>query len=352
MSLGTIGALGGCGAPEPGDVASLAQPLGEPVGDRPNYEERVAHYACNRSRADPAAINWPEFPAVPPLLWHDQLAQSGRAHSLDMRNTPCFQHNSCNGQDPFTRIKSFYKDPFVTLGENIAAGVQDGQIVVHNWIEEIGAPVGETGHRESTFSADFTHHGLGYAAGGTRFQGYWTQDFAGQSPRPAIPALASGAHFPVTTNAGGSVTFGTVYYSKTGVNADTVQVVVDGNAAALKRVNGTTAHGAWEGAIAIGAGCHRYYFRAVAGGQVYVYPDAGTIGVATNGTMGCALYMAGGVSKDPMGGGDGGGANPDGGGGGYYGGHGGCEVAGRPLPVGTIAPILVAVLAIARRRRR
>ena len=138
--------------------------LGEPVEDRPNYAERVALYASNRARMDPAAIGWKQYPPTHPLLWHDSLARAGRAHSLDMRDTPCFQHNSCDGTKFDTRLKRYWTTAFSSLRENIAAGVNDGQTVVHNWIEEIGAPPGETGHREAIFDFKFKSHyvGLGY----------------------------------------------------------------------------------------------------------------------------------------------------------------------------------------------
>src|SRR5579864_8593647 len=91
----SLAAVPGCGGePDPTDpasrIASNEQALGEPTGDRPNYQERVALYQCNKSRAEPAATHWPSFKPVPPLLWHDQLAQSSRAHSTDMRDNGCF----------------------------------------------------------------------------------------------------------------------------------------------------------------------------------------------------------------------------------------------------------------------
>src|SRR5439155_15337796 len=134
--------------------------LGVPVEDRPSYQERFSLYVADRARAEPARTGWDEFDPVPPLLWNDQLAQAARAHSEDMRDTPCFSHNSCDGTDPFKRIMSFYKGTAQAMGENIAAGVDSAETVIEeSWINEVGARPGEHGHRDNMFSSDFNQVG-------------------------------------------------------------------------------------------------------------------------------------------------------------------------------------------------
>src|SRR5262249_45853158 len=152
--------LCGCTAVPIGETAAT---LGEPDGDFPNYDERVVLYATNRARVDPAKEGWSSYAAVPPLQWNQQLNQSARAHSTDMRGTPCFQHDSCNGTGIWDRITSYYTGPWQGMGENISAGVPDGVTAVHNWLYELGAAPGESGHRDNIFSKDYTLMGVGFA---------------------------------------------------------------------------------------------------------------------------------------------------------------------------------------------
>src|SRR5207253_8095831 len=99
-------------------VGESQAPLGEPNGDFPNYDERVVLYATNRARVDPAKEGWSSYAAVAPLQWNLQLNQSARAHSTDMRDTPCFQHNSCDGTDIWKRITGYYTSGYQFIGEN------------------------------------------------------------------------------------------------------------------------------------------------------------------------------------------------------------------------------------------
>jgi uncharacterized protein YkwD len=280
--------LAACSAPAGIDAARAA--LGQPSGDYPNYDERVVLYGTNRARAEPGKEGWSSYPAQPPLQWNLALNQSSRAHSIDMRDTPCFQHESCNGTDPWTRITSYYTTAYQSIGENISAGVPDGLTAVHNWLYEIGAAPGETGHRDNIFSADFTFMGSGFAAGGTQFTNYWTQDFIGNPV--TRPALTDGIHFPVSAASGKSVTFGTSYYDDHGQAAGSVNVVVDGHCRALTRVRGSTSPAAYEAALSLADGCHAYWFRAATGSKVATYPDSGSLQVAFGGGSGgtCALF--------------------------------------------------------------
>jgi hypothetical protein len=269
----------GCSAVPVGESHSA---LGEPSGDFPNYDERVVLYATNRARVEPAKENWSSYPAVPPLQWNLQLNQSARAHSTDMRDTPCFQHNSCDGTDVFQRITGYYTTQYQSIGENISAGVPDGVTAVHNWINEIGAAAGETGHRDNIFSQDFTLMGSGFAAGGSQFTNYWTQDFIGNPV--TRPAMSDGIHFP---QSGKSITFG-VTWSDAAAPASIV-VVVDGTCSNLNLVRGSDGQAAYEAALSLAGGCHQYYFRGVSSSKkVWLYPDTGSLQV------GCSSLFASG----------------------------------------------------------
>lgn len=266
--------------------------LGVPIAARPSYFERLALYAADRARTEPDVsdtTHWGKsYPAVPPLLWDDGLGIAALVHSTDMHDTPCFQHNSCDGTDPFVRIKKYLKLGASTMGENIAAGVNDGQQVVEtSWINEVGAAPGTTGHRDNMFSADFNFVGFGYLTGGTQYQGYWTQDFAGAAGPNPFPRLPVGSHYPET---GPMVTFGTVYYDSTGGAPDKVEVYVDGKLAApLALVRGKRDLGAYEAGVNLGAGCHLYRLVATAGGKtVGCYPGTGQLGVGDS--LSCPDY--------------------------------------------------------------
>jgi len=336
---------------------------GEPDGDYPSYEERAALYATNRARVDPAGDGWASFAAVPPLQWNVDLDRAARAHSLDMRDTPCFQHPSCDGTDPFARIATYYTGPMSAAAENIAAGVADPFAVVESsWINEVGAAPGETGHRMNVFSSTLTLVGLGFAPGamagaprGTTAN-YWTQDFIGTPVTYAL--MADGIHFPKSVASGGGVTFGTTCYAGGGAGPQAVYVVVDGMCTSLRVARGSASHGAYEVLANLPDGCHGYYFLAVAG-SASTYPGTGSLQVGVGAdAASCALYTdardlgpcdpASGVVPTGAGG-----APPTGGGGG---GGCGCNLG----DLGDLAPgggargglLLAAGLALVVRRRR
>ena len=286
------GSIAGCtGASATQSVESR---LGQPMGDFPSYDERVTLYATNRARADPAAEGWPAYPAQPPLLWNYELNQSARAHSIDMRDTPCFQHNSCDGSDAFKRVDAFFTGAWTTMGENISAGrnVSDGFIAVHNWIYEIGAAPGEIGHRENIFSAKFTLLGAGFAPGGSVLQNYWTQDFVGAPV--TRPRLADGIHFPRTVAPGASVTFATTYFDAANAVPVGLAVVVDGVCNPLTLARGLAGKGAYEAKLPLADGCHPYFFVTVTTGAVVVsYPDSGALAVGVGASAAsCASFAS------------------------------------------------------------
>jgi uncharacterized protein YkwD len=290
VAVASLISLAGCTPPDPETVETAA--LGQPNGDYPGYEERVVLYATNKARMDPSAEGWASFPAQPPFQWNYDLNRSARAHSIDMRDTPCFQHESCDGTDPFVRIKTFYTASWNSMGENISAGVPDAVTAVYNWINEIGAAAGETGHRENIFSSSFTMMGSGYAAGGTKYHNYWTQDFVGVTKPPARPLMTDGIHIRAS-GTGGKMSFGTTYYDgSSSAAAVAVNVVIDGTCMPLPLTRGTPTRGAYEADITLTDGCHGYYFVSN-NGTTTVYPDSGGLQVGVgSAASSCALFAA------------------------------------------------------------
>lgn len=322
--------LAGCAGGAPGVVAHDLDAV-----EFPSYEERLVLYATNRARVDPAAEGWAQFPARPPLAWNYDLNRSARAHSLDMRNTPCFQHNSCDGTGVFQRIRSYYTGDYRAMGENIAAGPSDGRDAVHNWIEEIGAPPGETGHRENIFSPAYTLLGVGFAPGGSRFRNYWTQDFVGTTV--SRPRLIGGIHFPAGVPSGGSATFGITYEDPSGRGPALVEVIVEADAYPLALARGSAAQGAYEAALALPDGCHAYSFHAVSPAGESSYPSTGVLQVGFGDSgAGCAGATAGEVGST---------------GPGVTHRRAGCEMTGVP-EAGGWAPLAALLLQAAWARRR
>jgi MYXO-CTERM domain-containing protein len=292
-----LAAVGGaCADHDAGEapaVRVVTSALGEPMGEYPSYEERVVVYATNRARVSPTTENWPSYPPQPPMQWNYDLNRSSRAHSTDMRDTPCFQHPSCDGTDTFQRVFMFYTGAWTSVAENIAAGVTDPQTVVKNWINEVGAAAGETGHRDAIFSSKLTLIGAGFAAGGaSKTPNYWTQDFVGTNV--TRPRLTDGIHFPKTAAAGGKVTFAATYYdAAVGAGKPQVFAVVDGLCQGLSMIRGTTSLGAHEGAVALADGCHAYHFVATLGDgtALATYPTTGSLQVGAGAAAAtCPLF--------------------------------------------------------------
>ncbi|WP_316570099.1 SafA/ExsA family spore coat assembly protein [Neobacillus sp. YIM B06451] len=102
-------------------------------------------------------------------LAHDwELSRVARYKSVDMRNKNYFSHTSPTYGSPFTMMKNF-GIAYRSAGENIAAGQTTAAEVVRAWMNS-------PGHRKNILSRDYTHIGVGYAAGGSQ-RHYWTQMF-------------------------------------------------------------------------------------------------------------------------------------------------------------------------------
>ena len=179
------------------------------------------------------------------------------------------------------------------LGREHRRRCPDAVTVVKNWINEVGAPAGETGHREAIFAEDLTLMGTGFAAGGTAYKNYWTQDFVGLASPGTRPRLTDGIHIRAS-GTGGSLTFGTTYYDAGASQMPTVvNVVIYGACTELPLVRGTPDLGAFEKAITLDSDCHGYYFVAQSGASTFLYPDTGGLQVGVgSGASSCPLFSA------------------------------------------------------------
>ncbi|KKM10646.1 hypothetical protein SY88_13460 [Clostridiales bacterium PH28_bin88] len=106
-----------------------------------------------------------------PLQQYGELSRVARFKSEDMRDNNYFGHQSPTYGSPFDLIKKF-GITYRYAGENLAAGQQTPEAVVQAWM-------GSSGHRANILNPNYTHIGVGYAAGGS-YRHYWTQMFIGK----------------------------------------------------------------------------------------------------------------------------------------------------------------------------
>ena len=90
-------------------------------------------------------------PAQPPYVWNDDLAKAARFHTWDMITHNCAQHDSCNGEAWWRRVRRFYPGSF-SLGENIGAGAPPAAHT--GWMES-------PDHRAEILSASHREFGSG-----------------------------------------------------------------------------------------------------------------------------------------------------------------------------------------------
>lgn len=193
-----------------------------------------------------------------PLVWHDGLGKAARAHSTDMADNDCYQHNSCNGQYWSTRISKYYPSYFA-LGENINLGSSDPRALHDGWMSS-------PGHRANILGP-FTEFGAGIALGETNF-GVWaygTEDFGdrGAVSPSTIPSLPSGG---ISPRIGGSEARELIvnYYHYNGGAPQAVRALVGTSCVNLSRTAGSAANGSWgANRTFTGSGCVPVVFEAI-----------------------------------------------------------------------------------------
>ena len=165
-------------------VLALVLPAGRAwAANAPTADALALLALTNEARADAG---------LRPLVWNDGLGDAAYAHSTDMATTPCFQHDSCNGQDWAVRVARYYRS-WLTLGENIATSITDPRTLHEGWM---ASPA----HRANILGALFTEFGAGIALGQTNFGklAYATEDFGdrGVITSASIPTLPAGGVSP------------------------------------------------------------------------------------------------------------------------------------------------------------
>ena len=265
---------------------------GDSVHGYPTYRERAILALTNACRQGPQAyrdtylagariLRPSAYPAVPPLYWTLPLNQSARAHSVDMAATPCFQHESCDGTDPFERIRSYYPGANA-MAENIAAGCDAAREAVGGWLLDGGAADHSRGdgHRRNIMSARYSEMGVGSALGGPD-RVYDTQDFGSGAPDFTTP-LVSGSH----VLAAGNITFLASYDSRGDDAPKEAALRIDDETIPMKLAFGAPANGTYRVTLPAGDECRKYRFEfRDASGREWWYPENGTL--FTTGEGGC-----------------------------------------------------------------
>ncbi|MCK6547282.1 hypothetical protein L6R52_15635, partial [Myxococcota bacterium] len=305
--------LGGCsgpGGPAP-ETATSSRPLvGVPVDGYPNYQERLALQAINRTRAAPndvahgtAAECSATRPATRPLMHAHDGARAARFHSTNLLvNQGGLSHDSyctlrddvatsgCDGAASCACVEGtecwscqtlggcgtpFYVRAglfgFGANGEVGAAGYGDGARAVEAWVTE--CPPAD-GHRQILTSESADVIGVGFAAG----SGCWGSYIYGNTGYHGVETavLPSGVHTPEL--GAGAIELRTSYFSAGPARA--VYAVVDGECHAMSIELGAPTNATYLATVDVGAGCHAYWFLAHdEAGVAHAYPEAGSWGL-------------------------------------------------------------------------
>jgi len=116
---------------------------------------------------------------LPPLIRHETLAVSSRAHSLDLMRNNLGTHTGTGhtGSDGSTARQRMIRAGISNgrfFGENISYGSTTPEDVVEGWMNS-------PGHRENILDTDFTHLGVGLTwrpeGSNARFRIYIVQNF-------------------------------------------------------------------------------------------------------------------------------------------------------------------------------
>ncbi len=113
----------------------------------PNFQVDVFR-AVNAARAQARSCGSEAKPAVAGLSWNDTLFTAAAAHSQDMAQRNYFSHTSPEGRTSGDRaLLAGYR--FSALGENIAAGQPNVNVVMAGWLAS-------GGHCRNIMNAVFT----------------------------------------------------------------------------------------------------------------------------------------------------------------------------------------------------
>jgi len=162
-----------------GDAAPVNPPssdAGQTPADEPlNDFQAVILDLVNEARSQGRDCGNTFYSAAPPVNWDTRIENAALGHSLDMAEQGALNHIGSDGSDPGDRLLMEGYD-WVTYGENILVGLDQGENVIDNWINS-------PGHCAILMNPAFEDVGVGAAEG--LFRGetetYWTLDLGAES---------------------------------------------------------------------------------------------------------------------------------------------------------------------------
>lgn len=304
-----------------------AQPVGEPVGDYPNYQERLMMVAMNRARADPNNVAAGtahdcsnEREPTPPLMWDYDASQAARFHCDNLAlNDGGLSHDSyctlrtdieatgCDGSAAcaceagsecwscttgggcgtnFAGRMNRFGFAGAPRGENSAVGYGSSWSVVEAWMTESPCTTGHEGHRNINTGNNVNVVGAGFASGGSCWPTFYYSDY-GSIGSVQTARIPSGIHRPETGGASTDFTFYANYYDAAGAPTQ-MSVVIDGSCQAMNVELGSGGNLTYSQTTTLGAGCRQYYFLAIdAAGNRATFPEAGSLQISVNGGPAC-----------------------------------------------------------------
>lgn len=255
-------------------LAAAAAPgssvYGVPVDGYPSAEERALVLWTNAARVAPEEFERDYAQAYHPCTLDDfesserrakdplyidlALTEVARFHSNDMAENGCFQHESCDGTDTWSRIGRYY-DESSYLGENIVMGTSDPYYAVFQmWMCS-------DGHRANIMNGDYNEMG-----GGIRGS-YMTQDFAAGTLAEGSPPVR------VAAEVGGT------FYADWGDSGapSRLEVVVDGHATPLELELGEDERGVYAAEPGVEGECTPWHVAwETRDGESGAFPAAGS----------------------------------------------------------------------------
>jgi len=148
----------------------VAVPLTLPKpADMPRVAARVLELV-NEARAKPRNCGSRSFPNVPPLKLSPILSRAALAHAQDMSAHQRFEHRGSDGSMPAGRaLRAGYN--WLAVGENIAEGAANAEVVVQGWLQS-------PGHCVNIMSPQYREMGLAYFTDfAHKGDIYWAQTF-------------------------------------------------------------------------------------------------------------------------------------------------------------------------------
>ena len=258
----------------------------------PNFAERLMLQLTNRVRCDPAnAVYYDcddnedeqgnkdtakiahcnalreEDKAIPPVIYNRPLSEAARFHAEDMANTQgCFQHESCDGTDPFDRIGRYYSG---MASENIAMGNPFyPEQAISGWLTSPGHHENMMELRDFTDPAQkHTELGTGWVESETQPFKYAVQDFGNEVID--VTGIPSGVCWVDITGIKSETGFAykdfffeANYYDPTEIAPLAMYAVIDGQCYEMSKVFGSDSNGTYQYSHKFeGDGCHSYYFQ-------------------------------------------------------------------------------------------